>query len=480
MARFCVGDMWQQYEQADLFLITTNSALRRDGALVMGRGIARQARERFPGLDAALGQEIQQRCGSLGVLWPAHQPALAAGAAGRFSSEAPLGSRGGRGPDSQQRDGAGSVDKPSPGQGGLPELSGHWQWRIGAKRRAAPAGTAARQRHHLGVPREPREKAMNQLKAAITALPTLEVGGRRYLSYQAVTDKVAAFFFANGAAPHPTGELDTAAYQRILETADQLCRELGYVEVVKLTPPTVPLTALGLYWAAGPSNPVAAEADEATLIHAGPSPAEMLADGLLLDPQLSRLGLDEVSRQHFKIPVTASEGVIELLHRAVASAWPNDYKGLWHDILGMCIRGGQDVGPNWRKFTVIIRGLERRYWRFQSQVRQDNSGAPYLHISLVEESNQGAKGLFPLGQVVMTPGVAALGIDPTPYIARHAAGDWGELDTFDQRQNDIALKEGLRIFSAYDVAAGDDETVRLWVITEADRSVTTALLPREY
>jgi hypothetical protein len=67
MARFCVGDMWQQYEQADLFLITTNSTLRRDGALVMGRGIARQARERFPGLDAALGQEIQQRCGSLGV-----------------------------------------------------------------------------------------------------------------------------------------------------------------------------------------------------------------------------------------------------------------------------------------------------------------------------------------------------------------------------------------------------------------------------
>jgi hypothetical protein len=126
---------------------------------------------------------------------------------------------------------------------------------------------------------------MNQLKAAITALPTLEVGGRRYLSYQAVTDKVAAFLFANGgaAAPHPTGELDTAAYQRILETADRLCRELGYAEVVKLTPPTVPLTALGLYWAAGPSNP-AAETDELPLIHAGPSPAEMLADGLLLDP----------------------------------------------------------------------------------------------------------------------------------------------------------------------------------------------------
>jgi hypothetical protein len=67
MARFCVGDMWQHYGQAGLFLITTNSTLRRDGALVMGRGIARQARERFPGLDTALGEEIRKRCGSLGV-----------------------------------------------------------------------------------------------------------------------------------------------------------------------------------------------------------------------------------------------------------------------------------------------------------------------------------------------------------------------------------------------------------------------------
>lgn len=323
---------------------------------------------------------------------------------------------------------------------------------------------------------------MNQLKVAITALPPLEVGGRRYLSYQAVTDTVAAFLFPDGdpASPHPAGGGDTAAYQRILETADRLCRELGYAEVVKLTPPAVPLTALGLYWAAGPAN-LAVEADELPLIHAGPSPAELLADGLLLDTHLSRLGLDEVSRQHFKIPVTASEGVIDLLHRAVASAWPNDYKGVWHDVMGMCIRGGQDVGANRRKFTVIVRGLRQQlYWSFMAEVRHDNSGAPYLHISLADEAERPEEGRFPLGQVVMTPGVAALGIDPTPYIARHAAGDWGELDSFDRRQNDIALKEGLRILSAYDVAAGDGETTRLWVITEADRSVTTALLPSEY
>ena len=67
MAQFCTGEMWSVYDEADLFLITTNSTLKRNGALVMGRGIARQARDdRFAGLDLALGQEIASRCGSMG------------------------------------------------------------------------------------------------------------------------------------------------------------------------------------------------------------------------------------------------------------------------------------------------------------------------------------------------------------------------------------------------------------------------------
>jgi hypothetical protein len=78
MLQFRKGDMWLAYDGADLFLITTNSTLRRNGALVMGRGIARQARDRFPGLDLALGREIARRCGNLGEYdllvgprWPA-------------------------------------------------------------------------------------------------------------------------------------------------------------------------------------------------------------------------------------------------------------------------------------------------------------------------------------------------------------------------------------------------------------------------
>jgi hypothetical protein len=81
--------------------------------------------------------------------------------------------------------------------------------------------------------------------------------------------------------------------------------------------------------------------------------------------------------------------------------------------------------------------------------------------------------------VVATPGALKLllesGEDPFDYLARHASGDWGELCAFDRRQNEIALREGLRIFSSYETTAG-----RCWVITEADRSVTTILLPEEY
>ncbi|MGB4870063.1 MAG: hypothetical protein WBP47_08435 [Candidatus Promineifilaceae bacterium] len=78
MPQFRTGDMWTAYETAGLFLITTNSTLTTDGRLVMGRGIARQARDRFPGLDAALGAQIRTVCGSGGFYgllisrrWPA-------------------------------------------------------------------------------------------------------------------------------------------------------------------------------------------------------------------------------------------------------------------------------------------------------------------------------------------------------------------------------------------------------------------------
>ncbi len=88
MPQFRTGDMWTAYSTADLFLITTNSTLRQDGALVMGRGIARQARDRFPGLDRVLGRQIQTVCGSLGVygllISPRWRPGAGPGRLGCF------------------------------------------------------------------------------------------------------------------------------------------------------------------------------------------------------------------------------------------------------------------------------------------------------------------------------------------------------------------------------------------------------------
>lgn len=63
MPQFEIGDMWGAYATADLFLITTNATVTARGTLVMGRGIARQARDRFPGLAEALGQHILNICG---------------------------------------------------------------------------------------------------------------------------------------------------------------------------------------------------------------------------------------------------------------------------------------------------------------------------------------------------------------------------------------------------------------------------------
>jgi hypothetical protein len=87
--------------------------------------------------------------------------------------------------------------------------------------------------------------------------------------------------------------------------------------------------------------------------------------------------------------------------------------------------------------------------------------------------------LFPLGQVVATRGAIVLmeaaRIDPAELLQRHQFGDWGDLDPEDQHENEYALGRRLRIFSAYGKPPD-----RLWVITEADRSVTTILRPDEY
>ena len=90
------------------------------------------------------------------------------------------------------------------------------------------------------------------------------------------------------------------------------------------------------------------------------------------------------------------------------------------------------------------------------------------------------KPLFALGQVVATPGALELlesaGKTPSEFLARHHRGDWGDdLCEEDRELNDAAIYDGSRLISAYTVGEG-----KVWVITEADRSSTTLLLPSEY
>ncbi|PWU12012.1 MAG: hypothetical protein C5B51_01665 [Terriglobia bacterium] len=87
---------------------------------------------------------------------------------------------------------------------------------------------------------------------------------------------------------------------------------------------------------------------------------------------------------------------------------------------------------------------------------------------------------FPLGQVVATPGALTalekVGESPATFIRRHVSGDWGEVDEHDRRENELSVHRGIRLLSAYNLSDG----TRIWIITEADRSSTTLLLPSEY
>jgi hypothetical protein len=85
---------------------------------------------------------------------------------------------------------------------------------------------------------------------------------------------------------------------------------------------------------------------------------------------------------------------------------------------------------------------------------------------------------FELGTLLITPAAQAAltSQDICTALGRHAQGDWGDVDAADKLENERSLREDLRLLSAYHTATG----TRFWVITEADRSATTVLLPSDY
>ncbi len=105
-----------------------------------------------------------------------------------------------------------------------------------------------------------------------------------------------------------------------------------------------------------------------------------------------------------------------------------------------------------------------------------NGGALWRMNSI----NSASRQKFSLGQIVATP--AALealnksGDSALSLLLRHATGDWGDLGEEDKQENDANLRNGERLLSVYILR----DRAKLWLITEADRSVTTLLLPSDY
>jgi hypothetical protein len=88
---------------------------------------------------------------------------------------------------------------------------------------------------------------------------------------------------------------------------------------------------------------------------------------------------------------------------------------------------------------------------------------------------------FSLGRIVATPGalraLEEAGQTSAEFLDRHVSGDWGDaVDDEDKKENEFSVENGLRILSAYTTRRGQ----KIWLITEADRSLTTLLLPHEY
>jgi len=96
----------------------------------------------------------------------------------------------------------------------------------------------------------------------------------------------------------------------------------------------------------------------------------------------------------------------------------------------------------------------------------------------METKSEAVVAKFPLGMVFVTP-AAERELTPLDVISglkRHARGDWGEIPEEDREENEVALREGYQLISAYRGSSG----IPFWIVTELDRFVTTVFLPAGY
>lgn len=133
------------------------------------------------------------------------------------------------------------------------------------------------------------------------------------------------------------------------------------------------------------------------------------------------------------------------------------------------------VHPLNREIRAVLRPLRRHPPAVTLEVRWDAEQQCWVSSIMRPIAPK-----FPLGQLVITRGaieaLAEAGQSPMDFVQRHQSGDWGEVPEADRRENDFSITHGFRILSAYRTT----RDVRIWVLTEADRSATTILLPDEY
>lgn len=111
---------------------------------------------------------------------------------------------------------------------------------------------------------------------------------------------------------------------------------------------------------------------------------------------------------------------------------------------------------------------------------EERSNHIYRSVLMLHASGLITPVAFPCGNLYITPGAALAleeaGQEPGLFLSRHFAGDWGDVNAEDWQENLFSLENGFRLLSSYHT----EENQKLWVITEADRSSTTILLPDEY
>lgn len=200
--------------------------------------------------------------------------------------------------------------------------------------------------------------------------------------------------------------------------------------------------------------------------------AQALQDGALVD-------VSEMARDAgFVFPVDVTKNLWEDI-QAIPEAYSHEsVNGRLWDVLfmaHMAIRQSPADGSELR-YNLILHVGDTSMYPVKLVCGPGDGDEPVITLSNPERDID-----LPLGQIVITEGaldafVAAL-MSPGPFLARHKRGDWGELGEEDTIANDLAVLDGMRVLSAYRLTPTN---VKIWIITEWDRSVSTILLPSEY